>query len=231
VRLTLVTAHESAKGEGPQVRWDLLARDPHGTIVGYMGVTAVESVVRQLVESGMAPETPAAMVEQGTTAGQRRVISTLAELPAAVTQAGLRPPAVFVIGPTVEHAERLDWISQTPLSEERLFVPARARDTVEALEAAGADVVPVPLPVTPAARVVLRALPLTGGLMRNVEDVESLDEERDGLVWRDGASVWCLGAETAERARVRRWPGVREIAGGADGSTLVELIHGREAAH
>ena len=162
VRLTLVTAHESAKRDGPQVRWDLMAQDPHATIVGYMGVTALPGVVAELLRSGMSPETPAAMVQHGTTAAQRSVVSTLAELPGAVEEAGLGPPGLFVIGPTVEHAERLDWVGRLPLGRERLVVPASAPDLVEALEAAGADVVAVPRPVTPAARVVMRALPLTG---------------------------------------------------------------------
>ena len=79
VRLTLLTAHEAVKSDGPQVRWDLLAQDKNATIVGYMGVTALPEVVHQLLGGGMDPSTPAAMVEQGTTASQRKVISTLAE--------------------------------------------------------------------------------------------------------------------------------------------------------
>ena len=43
--VTLLTAHESKKVEGPLVRWDLLAADPHATLVGYMGVTSLPHVV------------------------------------------------------------------------------------------------------------------------------------------------------------------------------------------
>ena len=60
VRLTLVTAHESVKSDGPQVRWDLLAQDPHATLVGYMGVSSLPRVVAQLLAGGMSPQTPAA---------------------------------------------------------------------------------------------------------------------------------------------------------------------------
>jgi uroporphyrin-III C-methyltransferase len=230
VRLTLVTAHESAKGGGPQVRWDLMAQDRHATIVGYMGVTALPGVVAQLLRSGMSPETPAAMVQQGTTAAQRSVVSTLADLPASVDAAGLGPPGLFVIGPTVEHAHRLDWVSRQPLRRERIVVPASAPDLALALEAAGAEVIPAPRPLTPAARVVMRALPLTGCVMRSRADVETLDGERDGLEWHDGAAVWCLGPDAAGRARTRRWPGVQEVEAAASGADLVESIlarHGR----
>jgi uroporphyrin-III C-methyltransferase/precorrin-2 dehydrogenase/sirohydrochlorin ferrochelatase len=227
VRLTLVTAHESIKRDGPQVRWDLMAQDPHATIVGYMGVTALANVVAELLRSGMSPKTPAAMIQHGSTAAQRSVVSTLAGLPGAVAGADLGPPGLFVIGPTVEHSERLDWVSRQPLSRERLVVPAAAPDLVDALETAGADVVAIPRPITQAARIVMRALPLTGCVMRTRADVEALDEERDGVEWRDGGAVWCLGPEAAERARTRRWPGVEEVEAGLSGPDLVERIRAR----
>ena len=53
-----------------------------------MGVTALPEVVHQLLGGGMDPQTPATMVEQGTTSAQRQVISTLAGLPEAVVSAG-----------------------------------------------------------------------------------------------------------------------------------------------
>jgi uroporphyrin-III C-methyltransferase/precorrin-2 dehydrogenase/sirohydrochlorin ferrochelatase len=227
VRLTLVTAHESVKRGGPQVRWDLLAQDPHATLVGYMGVTSLPNVVKQLLAGGMAATTPAAMVQEGTTAAQRSVISTLAELPEVVEREGLGPPALFVIGPTVRHAERLSWLRHQPLARERILVPGAAHELVAVLEAAGADVVPFPVPITSAARVVMRAQPVTGCVMRTRADVESLDEERDSLEWREGAVVWCLGPETAERARARRWPAVHEVESGSSGPGLVERIGAR----
>jgi uroporphyrinogen-III synthase len=98
------------------------------------------------------------------------------------------------------------------------------------LEEAGAEIVAVPRPITPVARVVMRALPLTGCVMLSRTDVEGLDAERDGLEWRDGATVWCLGAETAERAEARRWPAVQRIEAGASASELVERIRAHVGA-
>jgi len=98
VVLTLVTAHECAKDED-QVPWDLLARQRHGTIVGYMGVATLPRVVERLIAGGMDPATPAAVIERATLPDQRVVRASLAELPAAVREAGVRPPALFVIGP------------------------------------------------------------------------------------------------------------------------------------
>jgi uroporphyrin-III C-methyltransferase/precorrin-2 dehydrogenase/sirohydrochlorin ferrochelatase len=224
VRLTLFTAHESAKEDGPQVRWDLLAQDEHATLVGYMGVSGLPQVVANLVEHGMDPSTPAAMVEQGTTSSQRHVISVLSELPSAVASAGLEPPALFAIGPTVRHAETLDWISRLPLAGQRLVVPTSCAGLARHLEAAGAEVVIVPVPVTPAARVVMGVLPLTGCVACTASEVILLEEERSGPGWSDETVAWCFGPKTAERAREQGWPNVRQLAEGADGRALVAAI-------
>jgi uroporphyrin-III C-methyltransferase/precorrin-2 dehydrogenase/sirohydrochlorin ferrochelatase len=227
VRVTLFTAHESAKADGSQVRWDLLAQDPHATLVGYMGVSALPRAVSKLIEHGMDPATPAAMVEQGTTSAQRRVISTLSELPSAVEEAGLEPPALFAIGPTVGHAENLDWISKLPLAGHRLVVPATYSTLGSCLESAGAEVVRLPLPATPAARVVMGALPLTGCIVCDPTEVDSIDAERSGGGWSDAVVAWCLGSRVASRARERGWPNVQQLAEDADENDLLEAIAGR----
>ncbi|MEE4272766.1 MAG: siroheme synthase CysG [Thermoanaerobaculales bacterium] len=228
VRLTLLTAHEAVKSDGPQVRWDLLAQDRHATIVGYMGVTALPEVVHQLLGSGMDPATPAAMVEQGTTSAQRKVVSTLKELPSAVVDGGLKPPALFVIGPTVKHAETLDWFSRMPLAGERLVVPDTARVALRKLEEAGAGVVPLPYPVPPAARVVMAALPITGCVVTSPDEVDWVHDERGGPGWPADLVSWCVGSETSARARARGWRNVRELSGGLDCDELVLGIAGEK---
>jgi uroporphyrin-III C-methyltransferase/precorrin-2 dehydrogenase/sirohydrochlorin ferrochelatase len=224
VRLSLLTAHEAVKSDGPQVRWDLLAQDRNATIVGYMGVTALPEVVHQLLGSGMDPATPAAMVEQGTTASQKKVISTISELPDAVVASGLQPPALFVIGPTVRHSKTLDWFSRLPLAGQRLVVPDAAEGAASRLEAAGAEVVAVPFPVTPAARVVMAALPVTGCVVTSAAEVDWIHEERGGLGWIGDAPSWCVGEEAAARARERGWRPVYELGTDMDCDELVAGI-------
>jgi uroporphyrin-III C-methyltransferase len=226
VRLTLLTAHEAIKSDGPQVRWDLLAQDPHATLVGYMGVSALPQVVANLLEHGMDRETPAVMVEQGTTSAQRRVLSTLSELPSAIEAAGLEPPALFAIGPTVGHAETLDWVSKLPLAGQRLLIPVSRADLAVRLEAAGAEVVVLPMPVTPAARVVMAALPLTGCVVGSAAEVDWLDAERGGAGWSDEVAAWCVGPEASTRARECGWPNVDELPADVDEKVLVATIAG-----
>jgi hypothetical protein len=213
------------------MRWDLLAQDAHATLVGYMGVATLPRVVESLVAGGMEPATPAAMVERGTTALQRTVISTLAELPAAVQRQGLKAPALFIVGPAVKHAEKLDWFSLRPLAGERLTLSAAASDLARGLESAGAEVVPLPSPITPAARVVIGAAPLTGCVLRSPAELECLEEEREGPGWENGPVAWCLGADTAARARELGWRRVEELDPEQDTAGVVASIRrGRRRA-
>jgi len=210
-RLTLVTAHESMKNGGPKVRWDLLAQDPRATLVGYMGVTSMDRVANRLIDSGMAADTPAAMIENATTSAQRSVVATIGTLADRMKEADIKPPALFVIGSTVRHAQELDWFSSRPLAGERLGVMSPAGELGEMLEANGAEIVELPMPVTPVARIVIGALPMTGWLLRQPDDVDAIDEERDNPGWTSETVAWTLSPEATERARGRQWRNVVEL--------------------
>jgi uroporphyrin-III C-methyltransferase/precorrin-2 dehydrogenase/sirohydrochlorin ferrochelatase len=224
VRLTLVTAHESAKRGGPQVRWADLARDPHATLVGYMGVSSLPEVAARLLEAGMDGSTPAALVSQGTTAGQRVVVSTIARLHEAGLAAGIRPPAIFVVGPTVRRAGALDWFMSRPLAGERLGLFAGQGGLAPALDLAGAEVVEAPRPFGGAARVAIGAAPLTGFILRGPDEVEALEEER-GIPGLDAeVRALCVGRAAADRARALGWTNLDEIAAGTSSEEIVEAI-------
>jgi uroporphyrinogen III methyltransferase/synthase len=225
VRVTFLTAHESAKEGGSQVRWDLLAQDPHATIVGYMGVTSLPDVTARLLASGMDPATPGALVARGTTSAQRVVRAPLRDLASAVARSGVGPPALFVIGPTARHAAHLDWFSSRPLFGERLAVTGSAAVLADSLAGAGAEVVRLTLPVTAAGRVVLGALPITGAVLGAELDVDALDEERDAAAWPPETIAWCVSPEAASRARSRGWTRVEEVAP----AVLLETIAERRA--
>lgn len=229
VRVTLVTAHEAVKRDGPQIRWDLLAQDPSGTIVGYMGVTALRHACAELLAYGMDPSTPAAMVERGTSASQRTLVSTLADLPDDAERAEIAPPALFVIGKTVRHAARLDWRVRLPLTGQRIAVALGTSAAVRALDDAGAEVVPLPFPLTPAARIALGALPITGCVLASVVEVDAIEEERDGLGFSDGVMAWCVGGETAARARRHGWRNVLEISSAADVEAIARHVRAHRA--
>jgi len=90
----------SRRKGAPDLDWKGLAR-PGQTIVVYMGLVGLERVSRELIAHGLAPRTPAAIIQQGTMKSQRVVEGTLAALPNLATQARLHAPTLIVIGKVV----------------------------------------------------------------------------------------------------------------------------------
>ncbi|MCZ2858345.1 uroporphyrinogen-III C-methyltransferase [Blastococcus sp. VKM Ac-2987] len=82
------------------VDWAALGR-LRGTLVVLMGVDTAPAIAAALVEHGRAPGTPVAVVSDGSTATQRTVRTTLAELPRTIAAEHVRPPAVWVVGEVV----------------------------------------------------------------------------------------------------------------------------------
>ena len=97
---TVVSGHVAPDDERSLVDWPALAR-LRGTLVVLMGVENSGAIAAKLIEHGRAADTPAAVVQEGTTAAQRRVDATLATLGETVRAEGVRPPAVIVIGDVV----------------------------------------------------------------------------------------------------------------------------------
>jgi uroporphyrin-III C-methyltransferase/precorrin-2 dehydrogenase/sirohydrochlorin ferrochelatase len=88
--------------------WPALAR-PNQTIVVYMGLLGLPVLCQQLIAHGLTAETPAAVVQQGTTENQRVVCGTLATLPLTAIKAGLTPPTLIIVGEVVRLREKLAW--------------------------------------------------------------------------------------------------------------------------
>jgi uroporphyrinogen III methyltransferase/synthase len=144
--VAFVTGHEDPAKDESALDWDALARFP-GTLVLYMGVKNLPVIAERLAAAGRDPREPAAAIEQGTRPGQRTVTSTLAELPAAVAEAGLRAPAVLLFGPVAARRETIAWLEHRPLHGKRVVVTrARAQSSglAATLSALGADVVELP---------------------------------------------------------------------------------------
>ena len=94
----VVSAHVPPGDPASTVDWDALAA-LGGTLVLLMGIDRLDAVCSALLRGGRAPETPAAVIQDGTLPTQQVVRSTLHDL--AVAAAGIRPPAVVVIGEVV----------------------------------------------------------------------------------------------------------------------------------
>jgi uroporphyrin-III C-methyltransferase/precorrin-2 dehydrogenase/sirohydrochlorin ferrochelatase len=101
-----VTGH--LKNDSVNLNWVDLAQ-PDQTLVFYMGLKTLPIICDRLVEAGLAADTPAAVVQQGTTPNQRVLVSDLGHMPGEVANAGLEPPTLFIVGHVVALHDKLSW--------------------------------------------------------------------------------------------------------------------------
>lgn len=87
--------------------WEALVRTQH-TLVVYMGVSALRNLCPRLIENGMSPDMPAALIERGTTPEQRVMTGTVTTLPRIAEQQQLHSPAVLIIGGVVTLHEQIN---------------------------------------------------------------------------------------------------------------------------
>jgi uroporphyrin-III C-methyltransferase / precorrin-2 dehydrogenase / sirohydrochlorin ferrochelatase len=74
-----------------------------------MGLGALAEICGKFISHGVRPETPVAVVQQGTTQEQRVVTGTLESLPAIAARSNLKSPCMIIIGEVVNLHEKLAW--------------------------------------------------------------------------------------------------------------------------
>lgn len=141
----IITGHARAGAE-LQIHYDALCR-ASGTLVFLMGVTALPQICQGLLGAGMDPQTPAAVVERGTLPQQRKVVSSLAQLPQDAKNAQIKSPAVIIVGRVCELSHRFDWFGQLPLKGKEIIVTRpsdRSGTLCDRLRQLGANVTAYP---------------------------------------------------------------------------------------
>ncbi len=113
--VTFVTGH--LKDHTINLNWRQLAQ-PQQTIVFYMGLKGLPVITQELQAHGMSADTPAALVQQGTTHKQKVYTATLASLPELVRQKQPAPPTLIIVGEVVSLHEKLSWY-QAPMSSDQ----------------------------------------------------------------------------------------------------------------
>ncbi|HMK70147.1 MAG TPA: siroheme synthase CysG [Xanthobacteraceae bacterium] len=102
--------------------WNMLLQ-PQQTVAVYMGLALLAELSRAFIENGASPAAPVALIENGTRPNQRVLSGTLGTIAETAAKAGVKGPAILIIGSVVRLRERLDW-----------FVPEeQARDSERAL--------------------------------------------------------------------------------------------------
>lgn len=107
---TVVAGHTG--GSDSTIDWQAISRI--GTIVFLMGVEHLPEIVSQLIAHGRAADTPAALIQEGTTLNQFVVTGTLIDI--VERSRDVHPPAVLVVGEVVRFHEQLDWFAPQVLS-------------------------------------------------------------------------------------------------------------------
>ena len=216
--VTFVTGHEEpTRDPAAAVPWDELARAAYrrGTIVILMAAARLRATLARLIDAGLPGETPAAIIQWGTTAGQRTVSATLATLADRAEAEGLRAPAVAVIGECARLRDQLAWYEQLPLFGRRIIVTRAGEQSAEfaaRLRDYGAEMIEFPTiafgPPSSYAlldRAIDEAATFDWLIFTSARGVEAFIERlrNRGRDLRDSgkAAIAAIGPATAERVR------------------------------
>lgn len=118
-----------------------------GTLAFLMSLSSLEMILDGLLAAGLDSDTPAALLERGTTARQRRIVATAATLKEAVGQADICTPAMLLVGQVCALSDTLHWAEDRPLGGRR-FLLTRPRQNMSVLAGRlrelGAQVIEMP---------------------------------------------------------------------------------------
>jgi uroporphyrinogen III methyltransferase/synthase len=144
--VAFITGHEDPTKNESNIDWQALATGI-GTLVFLMGVKNLPNIVEQLHKHGRASHTPVALVRWGTTTRQQTVTGTLENIVQRANEAGLKAPAIIVVGEVVGLRDTLQWFEKRPLLGKRIVVTrarAQASDLVQRLSLLGAECIECP---------------------------------------------------------------------------------------
>lgn len=143
--LHIITGHKK-QGQAYDIDFEALVRT-RGTLVFLMGVTALGDICSALLKAGMDKDMPAAILQKGTTAGQKRIVATVSTLEDEVKRQGIETPAIIVVGKVCALAEEFAWYENLPLAGYKVLV-TRPRNLISTmaskLRLLGAEVLELP---------------------------------------------------------------------------------------
>lgn len=140
-QVAIITGHE--KPDKPESAHDWAALAKMGTISMVMGVKNLAYVCAKLMEAGRPADSPAALIQWGTTNRQRTLVGTISDIAAKAETEKVGPPALFVSGGVVALREELNWFENRPLFGRSILVTRsrkQASRLSEALNELGAEV-------------------------------------------------------------------------------------------
>lgn len=145
--LHIITGHENPNKENSHLNFEVLAK-LEGTLVFLMGVKNLADICKNLIANGKNENIPVAVIERGTSPGQRVVTGVLKDIYNKIVLEKIKSPAITVVGEVVSLKEKLEWFNTKPLFGKSIIV-TRAREQasslVEKIEELGGEVIEFPL--------------------------------------------------------------------------------------
>lgn len=141
----IITGHRRA-GKEYDIDFKALV-NTKGTLVFLMGIAALEDICHGLLDAGIDPDMPAAVLQKGTTADQKRVVATVGTLKQEVDRQGVETPAIIVVGKVCKLADEFGWYEKLPLAGWKVLVTrpkGRSSRTADELRKKGAEVLELP---------------------------------------------------------------------------------------
>ena len=121
-----VTGVEDPRKNNSSIDWDALAKS--GTVVLYMGVGNLETIVKKLLKAGKGKDTDVAIIQNISLPTQRVLTGALKDIVKKAKRERIKPPAIIIVGKVVSLEKRCNWLKKnkrvlfTGLSKERFFI-------------------------------------------------------------------------------------------------------------
>ena len=212
-QVIFITGREAEEKEESNIDWSLLVKFP-GTIVFYMGMGNLVSIVEKLIKNGMSEDTPAAVVTEVTFPSQKMVKAPLVRISETCAKSKIGPPAIIIIGTAADSDINCDWFTRLPLFGKNIVVTRDAAgntDFAEKIVARGGN---------PVRFETFKIVPLTdsGSFLRALAEFT----EYDWIVFTSGNGVTVFFDALADLAKDSRVFASAKIA--AIGSRTAEKL-------
>lgn len=139
----VIPGYEDSAKEESAIKWSKIATGV-GTLVFLMAVKNVGMIAQKLIDNGLPPDTPVAVVRWGTRPDQRTVVGTLKNIAGILKEREIKPPAVMVVGEVVKLRDSLKWYEKKPMFGHRILVTREHLEGFEPLEELGAEIIEFP---------------------------------------------------------------------------------------
>lgn len=126
-----------------RINWEKLATGVD-TLVFLMAVENIERVSEELLKNGKPAKTPVAVIRWGTRSDQITITGTLGKITGLISEQGIKPPAVVIVGEVVKLRDKLKWYEDMPMFGQRILVAHNHSFAFERLEELGAEVIEFP---------------------------------------------------------------------------------------